>query len=45
MKRTCLQKDTNNDEQITCEFHRVKMQMKENKHNRQLIRNFNNLFR
>jgi hypothetical protein len=42
MKRTCLQKNTNTDEQTTCEFHRVIMWMRETKYNRQLISNFNN---
>ncbi len=50
MKRTCLQKDTNTDEQITCDpdsyrDHRVRKWTKETKHNRQLISNFNNLHR
>ncbi len=47
MKRTCLQKYTNTDEQITCEFpvrwsggHRVRKWLKEITFNRQLIRNF-----
>jgi len=34
LKRTCLQINTNTHEQITCEFHRVKKFIKENKHNR-----------
>lgn len=45
MKRTCLQNNTNIDEQITCEFHRVKMWIKEIRYNRQLIRNFNDFYR
>mgnify|MGYP006959899279 CR=1 FL=1 len=52
MKRTCLQKNTNTDEQITCEpalpsgrFHRVRKWINETKYNRQLISNFNNLYR
>ena len=45
MKRTCLQENTNTNKQITCEFHRVRMLNKEMKHNRQLINNFNNLYR
>ncbi len=45
MKRTCLQKNTNTDEQITCEFHRVRKWINETKRNRQLISNFNNLYR
>jgi hypothetical protein len=40
MKRTCLQINTNNNEQTTCEFHRVKMWIKEVKYNHQLISNF-----
>ena len=50
MKRTCLQINTtcpdfseNNNEQITCEFHRVKMWLKEVKYNHQLISDFKNL--
>lgn len=45
MKRACLQRNTNTDEQITCEFHRVRIWIKELKHNRQLMSNFNNLYR
>jgi hypothetical protein len=45
MKRTCLQIKTNNNEQTTCELHRVKMYIKEMKYNRQLINNFEILFR
>jgi hypothetical protein len=52
MKRTCLQINTtcpdssgNNHEQTTCEFHRVKMRIKEIKYNHQQISNFNNLYR
>ena len=45
MKRTSLQKNTNTNEQITCEFHRVRMQTKEIQLNRQLISNLNNLYR
>ena len=52
MKRTCLQINTNTDLQTTFEpalpsgrFHRVRMWIKENKFNRQLISNFNNLYR
>jgi hypothetical protein len=45
MKRTCLQINTNNNEQTTCEFHRVKMWIKEVKYNHQLISNFKNLYR
>jgi hypothetical protein len=40
MKRTCLQINTINNEQTTCEFHRVKMWIKEVKYNHQLISNF-----
>lgn len=29
MKRTCLPVNTNNNKQTTCEFHRVKMWIKE----------------
>lgn len=52
MKRTSLKINTtcpdlsgNNNEQATCEFHKVKMWKNENKHNHQLISNFNNLCR
>ncbi len=45
MKRTCLLINTHNIEQTTYEFHRVKMWIKEKKYNRQLISNFNNLYR
>ena len=45
MKRTCLQKNTNTNEQTTCEFHRVRMQIKEIQLNRQLINNLNYLHR
>jgi hypothetical protein len=52
MKRTCLQNNTNTDEQITCELpvrrsggHRVRKLLKEIKYNRQLISNFNILYR
>lgn len=45
MKRTCLQRNINTDEQITCEFHRVKKWLKEANYNHQLISNFNNLHR
>lgn len=48
MKRTCLQittKDNEFDSWRTCEFHRVKMWIKEIKYNHQLISNFNNLHR
>ena len=45
MKRTYLQNNTNNNEQTICEFHRVKMLINEIKYNRQLISNFNNLYR
>jgi hypothetical protein len=34
MKRTCLQINTKNHEQTTCEFHRVKMLTKEIQNNR-----------
>jgi len=51
MKRTCLQRNTNINEQIACEFparrsggHRVRKWIKETKYNRQLISNFNNLY-
>jgi len=36
---------TKNHEQNTCEFHRVKMQIKEVCYNHQIISNFNNLHR
>jgi len=45
MKRTCLQKDTNTNEQITCELHRVKILINAMKNNRQPISNFKNLYR
>lgn len=45
MKRTCLQINTNTDEQTTCELHRVRKLIKETKYNRQLINNFNILYR
>ncbi len=45
MKRTRLQINTINNEQTTCELHRVKIWIKETKYNRQLINNFNNLYR
>ena len=45
MKRTCLQEKTDTNEQTTCEFHRVRMWIKETKNNRQLFINFNNLYR
>ena len=45
MKRTCLQITTKNNEKTTCEFHRVKMWIKEIKYNHQLISNFNILYR
>jgi len=45
MERTCLQIDTYIHEQITCEFHRVKMLIKEIEFNHILIINFNNLYR
>jgi hypothetical protein len=45
MKRTSRQGETNDNEQTQCEFHRVKMWIKEKKYNRQLISNFNNLYR
>jgi len=40
MKRACLQKNNNNDEQSTCELHRVKMYNNEINYNRQLTNNF-----
>ena len=40
-----LQKNTNTNEQITCEFHRVIKLIKEMEYNRQLKNNFNNLYR
>jgi hypothetical protein len=52
MKRTCLQNNTtcpdlsgNTDEQTTCELHRVRKLIKAAKYNRQLISNFNILYR
>ena len=45
MKRTCLQNNTNTDEQTTCELHRVRKLVKATKYNRQLISNFNILHR
>jgi hypothetical protein len=45
MKRTCLQKHTNTDEQNTCEFHRVRKYNEEKNYNHQLISNFKILFR
>jgi hypothetical protein len=45
MKRTCLQKNTNTDEQATCELHRVRKLINEVKYNRQLISNFKILYR
>jgi hypothetical protein len=45
MKRTCLQNNTNTDEQTTCELHRVRKLLKEIKYNRQIISNFNILYR
>ena len=44
MKRTCLQENTNTDEQTTCELHRVRKLIKETKYNRELISNFNILY-
>ena len=45
MKRTSLQGETNNNKQIRCEFHRVRKLNKERKLNRQLISNFEILYR
>jgi len=45
MKRTCLQNNTNTDEQTTCELHRVRKLIKETKYNRELISNVNILYR
>jgi hypothetical protein len=45
MKRTCLQRHTNTDEQNTCEFHRVRKFNIEKNYNRQLISNFKILYR
>ncbi len=42
---TCLQKNINTDEQSTWEFHRVRKWLKKIMFNRQLIRNFENLYR
>ena len=45
MKRTCLQRNTNTDEQNTCEFHRVRKYDEEKNYNRRLISNLNILYR
>jgi hypothetical protein len=45
MKRTCLQRHTNSDEQNTCELHRVRKCNEEKNYNQQLISNFKNLYR
>lgn len=49
MKRTCLQEDTNTDEQLTCDPEisgpSGEKVAKETKYNQQLITNFSNLYR
>ena len=45
MKRTCLKKNTNSNEQTTCELHQVKKLINEMEHNRQIISNFEIFYR
>jgi hypothetical protein len=45
MKRTCLLINTNNNEQTTCEFHRVRKINNERKFIRQLFSSFEILYR
>jgi hypothetical protein len=45
MKRTCLQRHTNTDEQNTCELHRVREFNDEKNYNHQIISNFKILYR